>query len=115
MPIIRVETAADARLADFRDLTDVALRRSLEPERGLYMAEGEKVIARALAAGHRPRSILVSERWLAGVEQALRDAGADAPVFVAQMDVLEAITGFNVHRGALAAMHRPALPTLADL
>ena len=115
MPVIRVETAADARLADFRDLTDVALRRSVEPERGLYMAEGEKVIARALAAGHRPRSVLVSERWLAGVEKALIDAGVDAPVFVAQKDVLEEITGYHVHRGALAAMHRPTLPTLAEL
>lgn len=115
MPVIHVDSAADARLADFRDLTDVALRRSVEAERGLYMAEGEKVIARALAAGHRPRAILLSERWLAGVEQALTAAGVDAPVFVAHMDVLEEITGFNVHRGALAAMERPALPTLAVL
>ena len=51
MPLIPVTDASDPRLEDYRGLTDVALRRRLEPERGLYMAEGAKVIERALAAG----------------------------------------------------------------
>ena len=54
MSIERVDSASDDRLADYRDLTDVALRRVLEPEGGLYIAESAKVIKRALAAGHRP-------------------------------------------------------------
>ena len=62
------ESADDPRLADYRDLTDVALRRVLEPEGGLYMAESAKVIARALGAGHRPRSVLVQEKWRADVD-----------------------------------------------
>lgn len=115
MPVIPLDSADDARLADYRDLTDVALRRRLEPEQGLYMAEGAKVISRALAAGHRPRSVLVSERWLPGVVEALDSAGADAPVYVAPAELLEAVTGYQVHRGALAAMERPTLPSVADL
>lgn len=111
MPIISLADSADERLADYRDLTDVALRRRIEPETGLYMAEGAKVIARALAAGHRPRSILVTERWLASVEVLV---DPETPVYVAPASLLEAVTGYDVHRGALAAMHRPALASVAD-
>jgi tRNA G18 (ribose-2'-O)-methylase SpoU len=102
----------DPRLADYRDLTDVALRRSLEPERGLYMAEGAKVIARAIAAGHAPRSVLVSERWLLSVQDLVSPATS---IYVASEATMESVTGYAVHRGALAAMERPALPTLAEL
>ncbi len=112
MPIIHVTDAADERLADYRDLTDVALRRRIEPAAGLYMAEGAKVIARALAAGHRPRSILVTERWLDSVESLVDDS---VPIFVAPAAVLESVTGYDVHRGALAAMHRPELASVADV
>ena len=57
----RIDDPADPRLTDYVGLTDVALRRRTEPERGLYVAESEKVIRRALAAGHRPRSYLMAE------------------------------------------------------
>jgi tRNA G18 (ribose-2'-O)-methylase SpoU len=102
----------EALLADYRDLTDVALRRSLEVERGLYMAEGAKVIARAVAAGHVPRSALCSPRWADSVTPLLP---IGTPVLVRSEAELEAITGYNVHRGALAAMHRPTLPSLSTL
>src|SRR5918994_7467364 len=103
---------ADDRLADYRDLTDVALRRVLEPAGGLYIAESAKVIARAVAAGHRPRSVLVQEKWLADVEPLVPD---ETPVFVVPPEVAEALTGYAVHRGALAAMHRPVLPPVAEV
>lgn len=115
MPVIRVEAAEDPRLADYRGLTDVALRRSLEAERGLYMAEGAKVIARAVRAGHSPRSLLMTTKWVDGVVEALGDAASEATIYVAADEVLEEVTGYQVHRGALAAMHRPALPSVADL
>ncbi|QCB93429.1 TrmH family RNA methyltransferase [Cellulomonas shaoxiangyii] len=106
----------DPRLADYVSLTDVALRTRLEPTRGLYVAESSTVLGRALRAGHRPRSVLLAPRWLPDVEEMLaRVPGEDVPVYVADEPVLEAITGFHVHRGALAAMHRPELPTVADV
>ena len=99
----------DPRLRDYVGLTDVALRRRTEPERGLYVAESEKVIRRALAAGHRPRSFLMGERWLTDLGDVVADAEADGiPVFVGEPDVIEALTGFHLHRGALASMQRPA-------
>ncbi|GAA2992268.1 tRNA G18 (ribose-2'-O)-methylase SpoU [Microbacterium terrae] len=111
-----ISDAADPRLADYRDLTDVALRRVIEPAGGLYIAESAKVIARALAAGHRPRSVLVQEKWLDEVVRLLTDAvpvgspadGDDVPVYVVTPEIAETLTGYAVHRGALAAMHRPA-------
>ena len=112
----RVTDPDDARLADYLHLTDVALRSRTEPERGLFIAESAAVIRRALASGHRMRSVLMDDRWLgdlADVIDAASDQGAE--VFLADREVLEAVTGFHVHRGALAAMHRPALPSVAEV
>ena len=115
MPI-EITSPADPRLQDYVALTDVALRRRTEPEQGLYIAESEKVIRRALAAGHRPRSYLMARRWLDDLSDVVADAeAAGVPVFVGEHGVLEQLTGFHLHRGALAAMQRPVLPAVADL
>jgi tRNA G18 (ribose-2'-O)-methylase SpoU len=114
---VRIETitsAADERLADYRDLTDVALRRVLEPAGGLYIAESSKVISRALRAGHAPRSVLVQEKWLDDISEHM-GAWADTPVYVVAADIAEQLTGYAVHRGALAAMQRPALPPVDEV
>ncbi len=118
LDIVPLTDPDDERLADYVSLTDVALRSRHEPEKGLYIAESSTVLGRALAAGHRPRSVLVSPRWLPDLTAMLeaRDpAGEPVRVYVAEPPVLEAITGFHVHRGALAAMHRPPLPAVADV
>lgn len=113
MHLEHVSDAADPRLADYRNLTDTALRRVQEPQGGLYIAESAKVIERAIAAGHTPRSVLVQRRWVGGIHDLLGDT--DTPIFVVPDDVAEAVTGYPVHRGALASMHRPELPALADV
>lgn len=111
-----VEDPADERLRDYFSLTDVALRRVVEPKRGLYMAESEKVIRRALDAGHRMRSLLLTPRWVEEWPDLIETARAHgAPVWVAAPRVAEQLTGFVLHRGVLAAMHRPVLPTLAEV
>ena len=108
-----VDDPADPRLTDYLHLTDVVLRRLSEPEGGLYIAESTKVIKRALEAGHRPRSVLLQEKWIPDLEPLL--AEVDVPVYVAPPQLLEQITGFVLHRGALASMHRPELPTVAEV
>jgi tRNA G18 (ribose-2'-O)-methylase SpoU len=109
MPI-EITDPGDQRVRDYFALTDVALRTKVEPERGLYLAESEKVIRRALTAGHRPRSFLMAERWLTDLADLVERAeSGGVPVFVAQAAVIEAMTGFHLHRGALASMHRPPL------
>jgi tRNA G18 (ribose-2'-O)-methylase SpoU len=107
-PIV-LDDPFDPRLSDYVGLTDVALRSRHEPLAGLYLAEGEKVIRRALAAGHRPRSLLLSERWLVPMSDLVTIfQAAGAEVFTGGPAVIEAITGFHVHRGAIASIHRPA-------
>ena len=113
MDVVRITDLDDPRLSDYLSLTDVALRRVSEPASGLYIAESPKVIDRALAAGHVPRSALMLEQWLPSLESAL--AAYAIPVFVGDGQLLESLTGFSLHRGALAAMHRPTLPAVSDL
>ncbi|MFG2244788.1 TrmH family RNA methyltransferase [Spirillospora sp. NPDC048823] len=108
--LVSVTDPADPRIADYVRLRDVNLRKSLEAEHGLFVAEGEKVIRRAIGAGHPVRSLLMARRWaepLADVLDAL-----DAPAYVADDATMESITGFQVHRGALASLERLPLPTV---
>ncbi|GLY31692.1 rRNA methyltransferase [Kineosporia sp. NBRC 101731] len=116
MTLIHLDDPNDERLADYVSLTDVVLRTRLEPAGGLYMAESEKVIRRALRAGHRPRSMVLAENWRSSLDDLVADMlAADVPVFTGPIDLIEKITGFHVHRGAIAAMHRPALPPVAQV
>src|SRR6187402_3851908 len=111
--VIHIDDLSDERLSDYANLTDVALRRLSEPAGGLYIAESSKVLARAIAAGHEPRSVLLQEQWLADLQPLLEPF--DVPVFVGSPALLESLTGYNLHRGALAAMHRPALKPVEDV
>lgn len=103
--MIEVDSADDPRLADYVALNDVDLRTRFEPPRGLFIAEGELVLSRALAAGYRLRSLLTSPKWLTQVDGL--DLGG-APVYVADPALLERLIGFHVHRGLLASVHRRA-------
>jgi len=108
-----VETPDDPRVADYVGLTDGARRMRHEPGAGFFIAEGEKVIARAAAAGYPARSLLVSPSRLADLDPRVRALGC--PVRVASYDVLHAVTGFHVHRGALASFGRLPLRSAADV
>jgi tRNA G18 (ribose-2'-O)-methylase SpoU len=115
-----VTDAEDPRLADYARLTDMELRTSLEPAQGLFIAEGAKVIGRAVAAGYPVRSVLLAERRLASLETLLpallpQLAGTGAPVYVVPDPIAERLTGYRVHRGALASLHRKPLPPAAAL
>lgn len=111
-----IEHAEDERVRDYFALTDVALRRVLEPREGLFLAESAKVIARSLAAGHRMRSLLLAPRWLSDFQDLVAACEAEAvPVYVASPEVIERMTGFHLHRGALASMHRPSPRAVGEL
>ena len=118
-----IGATAGSLLADYTSLTDVALRRRIETERGLYMAESTKVVARAVEAGHAPRSVLMTERHLEEMRPVIAAAagtggcgdGGPVPVLIAPEGLLESITGFHLHRGALAAMNRPVLADVDEL
>src|SRR6516165_3659686 len=111
--IVVVEDPSDPRLADYARLTDVRLRTALEPAHGLFVAEGDKVIRRAAAAGYQVRSMLLTRDKLAGFTDLA--SACPGPVYLVSDQAAEQVTGYRVHRGALASMARRALPTVTGL
>ncbi len=111
--LIEVDDPRDPRLSDYRDLRDVELRKHLETTEGLFIAEGEKVVRRAVEAGFRPRSFLMARRWLDGLADVL--GPVDVPCYVVDEELAEQVTGFHVHRGALGSLHRRPLPPVAEV
>ena len=109
----QVEAPDDPRVADYVGLTDGARRMRHEPGAGFFIAEGEKVIARTAAAGYPVRSLLVSPSRLADLTPEV--AALRCPVYVASYDVLQAVTGFHVHRGALASFGRLPLRSATEV
>jgi tRNA G18 (ribose-2'-O)-methylase SpoU len=112
--IVVIDGADDPRLSDYVRLRDASLRRLLETERGLFIAEGEKVIRRAVEAGYRPKSFLLTERWLAGLVD-VTQRWPEVPIYLVTERVAEDVTGFHVHRGALGSLHREQRHQVEDL
>ena len=119
MQFITLDTIDDERVAAYVNLTEMQLRNRLEPAKGLFIAESPKVIDRALAAGREPISMLVEEPWIEGMAGTFaavdRQLGPDVPVYVASPEQLQRLTGYRLHRGALSAMRRWPLPSVADV
>src|SRR5262245_3249136 len=107
-----ITDADDPRLADYRALTDVELRTRFEAPHGLFIAEGELVLRRALRAGFRARSVLIDAKRVGQIADAVT---GDAPIYAAGQDLLERVTGFHVHRGLLASFHRRPLPSATEV
>ncbi len=109
--IIEINDLSDPALDVFARLTQAQLRSRLEPEKGVFIAESPKVIARALDAGLLPLSLLMERRKIEGpAQEILARCPTDTPVYTADRDILTALTGYQLTRGVLAAFHRPALP-----
>jgi tRNA G18 (ribose-2'-O)-methylase SpoU len=119
MPVVTIEDPADTRVADYIGLTDAALRRRIElgpaggTGAGIFIAEGPLVIRRLLRSPYGLRSVLVTPRQLEAMHDDL--STLEVPVFVAAPGVMNAVTGFDIHRGALAAADRRPLPDAGDL
>ncbi|MGA5408566.1 TrmH family RNA methyltransferase [Streptomyces lavendulocolor] len=111
--LLTIDDPDDPRLHDYTGLTDVELRRRREPAEGLFIAEGEKVIRRALQAGYAMRSMLLSAKWVDTMRDVIDEV--PAPVYTVAPDLAERVTGYHVHRGALASMQRKPLPTADEL
>lgn len=101
--------------AEYSQLTDVRLRASMEAANGLYIAESTKIIGRALAASHTPRSFFMTRLWFPRLAELLGGQWASrAPILIGSDASVEDITGFHLHRGALAAMERPEPVPVAE-
>ncbi|GAA2593027.1 RNA methyltransferase [Streptomyces axinellae] len=111
--LLTVDDPDDPRLSDYTGLTDVELRRKREPAEGLFIAEGEKVIRRARHAGYEMRSMLLSAKWIDVMRDVIDEV--PAPVYAVSPELAERVTGYHVHRGALASMQRKPLPQPGEL
>lgn len=96
---IDIEDADDPRIEDYRHIRE----RDLVGRRGMFVAEGKVVLRVLFSAGRfEPVSALILDRRLEGMHDVLASATSDLPVYVASRAVLNAVTGFDMHRGILA-------------
>ena len=107
--VIRVESAIDPRLDDYRELRDPRARRRIEGDE-FFICEGPVALERLLASDHRLRSVLVLERRLAATRELLN--GSNAPILVVDAATMHEVSGFDLHRGVIAAAERRPASTL---
>ena len=115
MAILRLERLSDGRLDAYASLTNHQLRNSLDPQRGLLIAESEIVVRVALEHGVEPVSMLLDERKVAAMGDVVDDLPSNVPVFVLPAEEMRKLTGYKVTRGVLCAMRRPERPSAAEL
>lgn len=113
--LIRLDDINAPELDVYARLTQAQLKSRQHPEKGLFIAEGTKVIELALAAGIKPVSFLVEERHVEGKAKYLLEAHPDVPIYTAESSVLKMLTGYELTRGVLCAMHRPQGTGLTDI
>ena len=113
--IIEITDLNASELDIYARLSEVQLLHIYEPNGGLFIAESPKVIERALDSGCIPHSILVEKKHLKGEAKDIIARCGNTPVYTAEFDVLTKLTGFQLTRGMLCAMHRPELPALEEV
>ena len=114
--IIHITDFSDPALDVYVRLTGAQLRSKLEGEAGIFIAESPTVIEVAMQGGCEPISILTDDRLLSsGGVAAILDKCGDIPIYTASRDLLTKMTGFELTRGALCAMKRPALPSVSEV
>ena len=110
--IIPITDPDDPRIADYRDVRE----RDLVGRQGLFIAEGEVVAKRLIASPHHQTlSLLVAEKRVAALADALHAFSESTPVYAASQDVMDAIVGFPIHRGILALGRQRATPSAEGL
>lgn len=110
--LIRIDDPADPRIEPYRALRE----RDLVGREGLFVAEGETVVRLLLAGSrHRPVSLLLADKRIAKLSDAIADLPDDVPVHHAAQPVLDAIAGYHLHRGVLALGRRAPEPSAEAL
>jgi tRNA G18 (ribose-2'-O)-methylase SpoU len=116
VPPITVASLDDSRVADYRLIAD---HRALAA-RGLFVIEGRLVVARLLRLARSPGgtrfplvSLLVSRPAFDSLSAVAEAIAPAAPIYVIDQAAMNALVGFNIHRGCLALAARPAPVTLS--
>ncbi len=115
MPIIEITDTSSSGPDVFSNLTESQLRNRREAENGIFIAESPKVIERALDAGYEPISILTEKKHIDGDARSIIARCPSIPVYTSDSVTLSKITGFELTRGVLCAMHRPHLLSVENV
>ena len=115
MPIIHITSLTHPGVEVFSTLTEAQLRRDIEPDKGIFIAESPKVIRVALDAGYEPLALLCEERHITGDAAGIIAHCPDIPVYTGSRELLASLTGYTLTRGVLCAMRRPKTPQLTDV
>ena len=108
--IIEITDFTAPELDIYARLSETQLFHLYEPGQGLFIAESPNVILRALDAGYEPVSLLTERRHIESSARPIIARCPDIPVYTAELEVLTQLTGFQLTRGLLCAMHRPSCP-----
>ena len=116
--IIKVTDLKIPQLEVYNLRSEVQLLHYYEPDEGIFIAESPKVIRRAIDAGYKPESVLGESRHIENENSEVYDILKDIenePVYMADFDVLTALTGYKLTNGMLACMRRKPLPSVSDI
>ena len=113
--VIEITDFTAPELDVYARLTEAQLLNREEPARGMFIAESPKVIERALDAGCVPVSLLMERKHIDSQAKDVIARCGDIPVYTSDLDILTKLTGFQLTRGVLCAMRRPALPSVEDV
>jgi tRNA G18 (ribose-2'-O)-methylase SpoU len=120
MPIVPIETLTDPRVAVYANMRDAELAQRQDPldaraHAGVFIAEGELVVGRLIRSGFQVQSVLTTTQRLEAISKTLLGLAKDVPIYVAPQQVMNAIVGFNMHRGVLAIGVRQTILSLEAL
>lgn len=115
MPIIQITSLTQQGVEVFSTLTEAQLRRGIESDKGIFIAESPKVIRVALGAGYTPLALLCEERHIVGDAAGIIARYPEVPVYTGSRDLLATLTGYTLTRGVLCAMQRPTEPSVSEV
>ena len=113
--IIEITDLEHPALAPYFKLTEAQLRSKRNPDEAIFIAESHKVIGHALDAGCEPLSFLMERRQIEGISGTLLARCPDTPAYTADRETLAKLTGYELTRGCLCAMRRPAPRTVEEV
>lgn len=114
MPVIHITSLSDPGLEIFSSMTEAQLCDKRLSDRGLFIAETGKVIDVALDAGYVPFALATEEKHLPTAER-VAARSSDVPIYVGSRELLAGLTGFEMTKSVLCAMHRPELPEIGQV
>lgn len=115
MPIIYITSLTHPGVEVFSSLTEAQLRRRIDSDKGLFIAESPKVIRVALDSGYEPQALLCEERHIIGDAVDIIALYPNIPVYTGSRELLGSLTGYTLTRGVLCAMQRPKEPSISDV